>query len=69
MEQDSFVWGTALTEQEFDRWKVLHDLTKPWIAWCSLKKKQQLVTPRPYEPTSDEFMELEILSMRAWNML
>jgi hypothetical protein len=63
----SYMW-TRLNQIEQDRWKHLNAIIKPWVAWCSLNKKEQAITPKPYEPIDDEFMEFELICMKLWNI-
>jgi hypothetical protein len=61
-------WGN-LTEIEAQEYQRLSKLVGRWTAWCALKKKERENTPKPYEPSNEEFLNCELLAMKGWGML
>lgn len=57
-----------LTPTDADEYRRLGEPIKLWVMWCSLKKSEQAITPRPPCPSDDEFVRHELLAMKGWNM-
>lgn len=63
------LFWSCLDPNESDEYYALIRIVGIWVGWCTLKKKVQEVTPRPYEPTNEQLLRYEMLAMKGWQMI